>query len=80
MFWNNTQASVGMKPVPPPARKLSAVLHSKGENEALPAVVMSSIWSARAVAMRDAATRDFETIQRQLEYEIQTERSKLANN
>ena len=74
---------MGMKPVPPPARKLSAVLHARvgcENSQTLPAVVMSSIWSARAVAMRDAATRDFETIQKQLELEIQTERSKLANN
>jgi len=78
MQW--AQASVGCRPVPPPPRQLSSVLNSLDvENSTLPAVVMSSVWSARAAAMREAATEELEQIQKQMENEIQKERSKLAN-
>ena len=72
--------SVGCKPVPPPSRKISAVLNSLvDDDKSLPAVVLSSIRSSRAAAMRDATSLEFETIQKQIEYEIQHELWKLGN-
>ena len=81
MYWTQSPASVGSKPVPPPSRQLSGVLNAlmdPSESSSLPAVVMSSVWSARAAAMREAATEELDLLQRQLENEIQNERSKLA--
>ena len=75
MYWN---ATVGCKPVPPPPRRLSEALNSLVDDDPLPAVVMSSVWGARASAMREAATEELDSIQKQMDYEIQSARNKMT--
>jgi len=73
------QSSVGSNPVAPP--RLTGVLNSLVDpTQSLPAVVMSPVNTARASAFREAAREELDLIQKQLEFEIHSERIKLSRN